>query len=146
MFPSLKELIYKGHFLDAVKNRVDTTNLRPQLSNEERQSIKENIQRMYPLHFEIPNGTKFAIEVWRSSQYRNGWEEKDGKEHRFDGNKIYLVCEIFNGEDVIKTLIWKGTPTIKDVQFYVNYTDVIRIKQRKQSNIIKLEDLRPFIK
>lgn len=146
MFPKLKELIYGGHFLDAVKNRVDTTNIRPQLSNEDKQAIKDNIQRMYPLHFDLPNGTKFAIEVWRSSQYRNGWEQKDGREHRFDGNKVYLVCEIFGEKDVIKTLIWKGTPTIKDVQFYVNYTDILRIQQRTKDRIISQNELSPFIK
>lgn len=146
MFPKLQELVYGGHFLDAVKNRVDTTNIRPQLSNEDKQAIKENIQRMYPLRFELPNGTKFAIEVYRSSQYRNGWEQKDGREHRFDGNKVYLVCEIFGEKDVIKTLIWKGTPTIKDVQFYVNYTDILRIQQRIKDRIISQNEIAPFIK
>jgi len=50
MFPKLQELVYGGHFLNAVQNRVDSTNIRPQLSNQEREQIKENIQRMYPLH------------------------------------------------------------------------------------------------
>lgn len=146
MFPKLQELVYGGHFLNAVQNRVDSTNIRPQLSNQEREQIKENIQRMYPLHFVLPSGTKFGIQVFETSTYRTGFEDKNGDTHKFDGNKVYLVCEIFDNKDVIKTLIWKGSPTIKDVQFYLNYTDVLRIKQRNGSNIIKLEDVKPFIK
>jgi len=145
MFPKLKELLYGGHFLNSVKNRVDTNYIRPLLSDEERKTIKENIQKMIPLKFSLPTGTKFAIKVWQSSQVRVGYELKDGKEHSFDGNKVYLVCEIIGKDDVIKTLIWKTTSTIKDVQFYIYYKDILEIQQRNNNSLITYQDLKGYM-
>lgn len=136
MFPKLKELVYNDHFTNAVQNRIDTTNIRPMLSNDEKNLIKRNIQFLLTIKFDFIVGTKFGIQVFESSQQRIGREEVNGNEHGFDGNKVYLVCEIFENNDVVKTLIWKSSPTIKGVEFYMNSNDIYRYVQKSDEKVI----------
>ncbi len=130
MFPLLKELVYDNHFTNAVQNRVDTTNIRPMLSNDEKELIKRNIKFLLGITFNLPIGTKFGIQVFETSTYRKGYEETNGNTHGFDGNHVYLVCEMFENRDVLKTLIWKTTPTIQGVEFYMDSKDIYRYVQR----------------
>jgi len=142
MFPKLQELVYDNHFVNAVQNRIDTTNIRPMLSNDERELIKRNIKFLLGITFDFVVGTKFGIQVFETSTYRKGYEQTNGQEHGFDGNKVFLVCEIFPNKDVLKTLIWKSTPTIKGVEFYIDSKDIYRYVQRTKETTFTEQTLK----